>query len=528
MHRFQVICRQMCSAVNKDQINVLDAARFYAPHLGVPQSKVYKWLLQNRSLVELDRTETLKKVAFLKYVNVTMSEIFEKPKILQCHLITLENRTTILRECGVLEALNLNVVSSSLRLMRNSVARLKQFRLIPADLNMYDQMKRQFDLTVEPQFRWDDQSKVCDMRASFIDEFLFQRLGITETERQKLWTSYSKIKNKSFGHTQRVIDVLQHDYKFSRDRLLANMYLLHADPENLLRFPEHVTSVAGIEFKELALKYPKLVMINHVTFAKTIALLKEHNIPESELLKCLCVLTLSPNTIEQRIERLKSVKEFEVLGKHPRVLKLIHHQKKASIRLEYLQQLKVRCASLDVLSSHSGNFERYVRDGCDRTKGRDTAHFLKNMFGEPGTAALEQMKRHPNWFHVPIVQMKDTIEALLKQKFTTSDMLDNIHILLYPLGRIEEKLTVLDTDAKINEELGVDVGKANSSQKLALALYLIEMDFHFTGDGVWPEQMQQSDSSSSITIELPKTLSTEYKFGKKPAANATDKEHSCR
>lgn len=76
---------------------------------------------------------------------------------------------------------------------------------------------------------------------------------------------------------------------------------------------------------------------------------------------------------------------------------------------------------------------RYVREGCDRTKGKDTAHFLKAMFGEGGEAALQKIKRHPNWFHVPIVQMKDTVEALVKRQYTNEDILDNVHILLYPL-----------------------------------------------------------------------------------------------
>ncbi|XP_049533021.1 transcription termination factor 5, mitochondrial [Anopheles darlingi] len=518
----KVFRRSFSSAVrSSNPLSVNDAAKFYAPHFGVSVSTMYKWLQQNPSVIELDREDTAKKVLYLKHVNVTADEIFQKPQILSYHLVTLENRTTIMRECGLVETLDLNIICNSLRLLRKSIDQLKRHQLIPKDLNMYEQLKRQFEHPIEPRFRWDDQTVLQDMRVPFIDEFLSQRLTLTEADREKLWKSYSKIKYKSFGHTQRVLDILQYEYKFSRDKLIANMYLLHADPENLLRYPEQVPAIGGIELKELAVKYPKIVMVNHATVAKTIAILNQHSIPEAELLKCLCILTLAPSTIEKRIERLKSVKEFEVLAKHPRVLKLIQYQTKATIRLEYLQQLKVRCASLDVLSSHSQNFERYVREGCDRTKGKDTAHFLKAMFGEGGEAALQKIKRHPNWFHVPIVQMKDTVEALLKQQYTNDDILDNVHILLYPLNRIEEKLQVLANKAKVNEDLGLDVSQASQTQKLALALYLIELEFHFTGDGVWPEQMQQSDSTSSITIELPESLSTEYKFGKKPPATTT-------
>ena len=85
-------------------------------------------------------------------------------------------------------------------------------------------------------------------------------------------------------------------------------------------------------------------------------------------------------------------------------------------------------------------------------------------------------------------------------------------------NRIEEKLTALESgDPKLQEEMGVELYRADKTQLLALALYLVELEFHFTGDGVWPEQVQQSDSSSTINVELPSSLSGEYKFGKKPS-----------
>lgn len=59
-----------------------------------------------------------------------------------------------------------------------------------------------------------------------------------------------------------------------------------------------------------------------------------------------------------------------------------------------------------------------------------------------------------------------------------------------------------------------------ATQMLALCLYTIEMDFHFTGDGIWPEQIQHSDSSTTTNIELPKSLSKDYKFGKKPSTQS--------
>ncbi|XP_052902815.1 transcription termination factor 5, mitochondrial [Anopheles moucheti] len=517
MLRSRIFYRTMCTKVVKENASSLDTARLYAPYIGAQYREVQKWLLNNPALLELDRKETVKKLSYLKYVHVTPDEILEQPNVLLNHLITLENRTTILRECGVVEGLTLNAIANYLKLIRRSMGVLKRNHLIPKDLDMYEQLKRQFECTVEPTLRWDDRTLLQDMRIAFYNEFFKKRLDFGAPEIDKLWKSYSKIKHKSFGHTQRVIDILQYDYHFSRDKLVANMYLLHADPENLLRFPTEVPSIGGMELKEVIAKYPKITMVNHGSVKRVCDILKQLDIPDGEVLKCLAIFTLSPRTIEYRLERLTHVKEFEVLMKHPRVLRLIQYHTKAAIRLEYLQQLKVRCASLDVLSSNSQSFERYVRDGCDRTKGKDTGYVLKHIFKERGEAAVQMIKRHPNWFHVPVLQMQETVDQLLNKKFTLNDICNNIHILLYPLNRIEEKLTLLqNADPKLQEELGVELYRANRTQILALALYLVELEFHFTGDGVWPEQMQQSDASSTINVELPSSLSTEYKFGKKP------------
>ncbi|XP_035898956.1 transcription termination factor 5, mitochondrial [Anopheles stephensi] len=523
MLRLRTFYRTFCQKVAKESATSPDVARLYAPHIGAEYRVVQKWLLNNPALLELDQDETVKKLCYLKYVHVTPDEILEQPQVLFNHLITLENRTTILRECGLVEGLTLNAIGNYLKLIRKSIVLLKRNHLIPKDLDMYEQLKRQFECAVEPKLQWDDRTLLQDMRIRFFNEFLTKRLDFGAAELEKLWKSYSKIKHKSFGHTQRVIDILQYDYKFSRDKLVANMYLLHADPENLLRFPVEVPTIGGIELKELVVRNPKIMMVNHSSVKQVIGILKQLDIPDGEVLKSLALFTLSPKTIEYRLERLMAVKEFEVLTKHPRVLRLIQYHTKAALRLEYLQQLKVRCASLDVLSSNSQNFERYVREGCDKTKGKDTGHVLKHIFKERGEAALKLIKRHPNWYHVPVLQMQETVDALLKKKFTLDDIFNNIHVLLYPLNRIEEKLTLLQNgDPKLQDELGVELYRANKTQLLALALYLVELDFHFTGDGVWPEQVQQSDSSSTINVELPSSLSGEYKFGKKPpSANSS-------
>lgn len=57
------------------------------------------------------------------------------------------------------------------------------------------------------------------------------------------------------------------------------------------------------------------------------------------------------------------------------------------------------------------------------------------------------------------------------------------------------------------------------SQILGLCLYYIELEYHFTGDGIWSETgpVQHTDSFTTVLPEMPKSLTKNYKYGVKPA-----------
>lgn len=485
---------------------------------------MYSYLAKNQFLVDLDPGDVCRKIAYFKYLNATTDEILAYPKLFLLHLITIENRTTILRECGFVESLNLLAISKYITIIKQQIKALKNNRLIPFDLNMMDQLRKQFDMEINPNIDYSDEMRLHTIREHFLDAFLRARLQLTDDELNRLWKSYSKVKNKSFGHTQKVVDILQHDLKLTREKIVGNLYLLHADPENLLRYPEVVPSVAGMDIKQVMVKQPKIMMIPCEKVKDLLGHLRAYGIDEVAVIKYSTIMTLSPDTVLARLKQLKNTKEFEVLAKHPRITKLIAYQTKAAIRLDFLQQLKVRCASLNVLASHSQSFERYVREGYDRTKGRDIAHYLNTVFRQQGTDAPEQVKRHPNWFHVPPAQMQETLDYLRSKHFSLDEIYENVQILLYPLSRIVHKLDQLmecKRTKKRHDDLGIELASVTPSQMLSLCLYMIELDFHFTGDGIWPDQVQQSDSSTFTNIELPKSLNKDYKFGKKPSLSSS-------
>jgi len=71
------------------------------------------------------------------------------------------------------------------------------------------------------------------------------------------------------------------------------------------------------------------------------------------------------------------------------------------------------------------------------------------------------------------------------------------------------------------EELQLPVADFNSlsnNEILTLILYLIESEFHFTGDGIWTEQhTHHVENFNNLLPDFPESLNKVYKYGVKPA-----------
>lgn len=74
---------------------------------------------------------------------------------------------------------------------------------------------------------------------------------------------------------------------------------------------------------------------------------------------------------------------------------------------------------------------------------------------------------------------------------------------------IEEKLQQMRNDPEILEY------SVSQTQLLGLCLYYIELEYHFTGDGIWEEPFQQIDTFVTPLPEIPVSLTRSYRYGQK-------------
>lgn len=112
---------------------------------------------------------------------------------------------------------------------------------------------------------------------------------------------------------------------------------------------------------------------------------------------------------------------------------------------------------------------------------------MKQFFKKTDIEIRTKLQRHPYWLNVSLVTMLNSLEYL-QINFTEADIYSNIHLILYPVSKIKSKL----------KEIEVQNYGITKSQMLSLCLYLIEVEYYFTGDGIWSESIEKDNSLSSV------------------------------
>lgn len=199
------------------------------------------------------------------------------------------------------------------------------------------------------------------LRQALLNAYLRERLQMDEADLQKMWRVYSRVRHKSFRSVQDIIELLTTEFKFPRERLLKNCFLLHGDADNVRRILDEIPTISGHDIREIGFRRPKILMSTCDGLKQTLEHVRVFGISEESVLRCLEVLTLGPDTVLERLRDLNEIEQFKVLVSNPRVLRLVHYQNKARLRLDYLNQLKVRCASLHILSCGSEAFAKWVK-----------------------------------------------------------------------------------------------------------------------------------------------------------------------
>lgn len=398
-------------------------------------------------------------------------------------------------------------------LVRKPVRLLKAYQYIPSDIDVPKSFLSYLN-EPPPPFEslssnddWNNRSFV-DVQLAVLRHYLQWRLEMQPHELDSIIKTYCRLKHRSFRLIEKSLKILEEEVGFSKEKIRRHGYLIYSHPGNTLDTLNDIKTLGGMDIKTLFLRYPKIVVSSTDTLIKTAQHLHDFGIPDAAIQRHPEVFTLGSDTVFRRLAALQSVPEFSGLAKNPRVLRLVHYQRKAYCRVNYLQELKVRCASLHLLSSPQAYFDRYVREGSDRTRGDDITKFLAVELDATETRIRKLLQRHPYWCYVPLMTVRDTMDFLLNRGFTRDQILYSIHALLYSRSQLAKELDALSSHEELNfvcptyqqpstleSQHQKKVCYLLPEHRLALCLYFIERNFHFSGDGIWADTIASGVTS---------------------------------
>ena len=126
-------------------------------------------------------------------------------------------------------------------------------------------------------------------------------------------------------------------------------------------------------------------------------------------------------------------------------------------------------------------FSAIIQQRAQLRVSDEALNYLSNHTGQPKGKVKDLLRSHPQSRQLGNENMKQVIELLELQGFTSEQIYNGMHLVLYPLTLVADKLKELPNrpDMQPIEETMME------SNILQIVLYLLEEQFMFTGNGVF-------------------------------------------
>ncbi|CAK1599837.1 unnamed protein product [Parnassius mnemosyne] len=477
------VCR-LCKYLNIDEIK--------AKHLLVKQPVLKK--LNEENIKGL--LETFDELGFSKDVMISY------PALCSLLPVTLKFRYKVLQECGIENVTPAHLLSYLNLVKQNTIGQLKSDGLILNCVNVENRLASymtQWPTSLTTLVYGDVNTiSLYSLRLKIIQRYLELMLDLSCDEFYRGLKTYPTIKHRPLKVINETLNILQTELMIPHYKIKSNLYLIHADPDNLKNILYKFRSIGGIDIKEIVRLHPKIAMKSYYSMLEIRKVLQEFNVSNEAQMRCFEIYTLSPKTVRERLQKAQSIPEFCTYSNHPRFLKMIYYNKTAMKRLLKLYSFNKKCLSLNILSGSAAHYETYEKSPGDRLgKGKDLVFCISQALGctFKSSDIRQAIKRHPFWINIPLVQIKFVFDKLIN-KFSPQDIYDNCPILLYPWNKIKDVINILEKNQahiQLYHE-SLDLSQLSSSQKLSLVLYLLEKNHYFTGNGVWNEDKNKSNA----------------------------------
>ncbi|KAI5634779.1 transcription termination factor 5, mitochondrial-like [Phthorimaea operculella] len=482
-------------------------------HLNITEIQAEYLSLKQPVVKKLTETKIKELIDTLEELGYPKNSLLEEPLLFGMLPITLKFRHQVLCECAFQEVSIKHILSYLPLVKQKTIGYLKNRNEIPAVINIENRLASymtQWPTSLTTLIYGDiNDCTLHVLRLKIIQRYLELVLDLTKEEFERGIETYPTIKHRPLAVINETLKILQSQIMMPPHKIKNNLYLIHADPDNLKNIIYKLKTIGGIDIKEVLRLHPKLATKNYTTLVEIRKVLQEYEISNEAQMRCFEIYTLSPTTIRDRLEKAKTIPEFSAFFKHPRFLRMIHFKNTAMKRLAKLYDNNKKCLSLNILSGSSAHYETFEKAPGDRMgKVKDLVFCISQSLGSKYKKSdiRNKIKRHPFWLNIPLVQVQYVYQKL-SAEFSPEDIYHNCPILLYPWSKIREALNLLKRNP--NEGLlrlfgeNLDLNQLNKSQTLSLVLYLLEKNHYFTGNGVWIEE--KNKTIDTVMAELVKS-----------------------
>lgn len=465
--------------------------------INISKTRAEYLAIRHPVIKKMDETKVKELIAILHDLGYPKEALVEEPLLFSLLPVTLRYRYKTLNECGITNITPAHIASYLTLVKQKTIGELKKSGEIQSIMNVENRLASymtQWPTSLTTLINDDVNNYTLQMlRLKIMQRYLELVLDLTHEEFDRAICTYPTIKHRPLEVINETLTMLQSQIMLNSSKIKSNMYLVHANPDNLKQLIYNFRSIGGIDIKEVIRLYPKTAIKSFSSFTAIQDILQEYGISNEAQKKCIQIYTLGPRTLRERLENAKTIPEFSTFFYHPRFLKIIYSKKSAMKRLMTLYSNNKKCISLNILSGSSARFELFEKAPGDRfAKGTDLIFCLTQALGKTYTSSEVRhiLKRHPFWINIPVVQVKFVHQQLSKE-YTPKDIFENCPILLYPWNKVKEALLIINKRQKAVQSKPLEhlnMNELNDSQKLSLALYFLENDHYFSGNGVWTEE----------------------------------------
>ncbi|XP_032685871.1 transcription termination factor 5, mitochondrial isoform X2 [Odontomachus brunneus] len=398
---------------------------------------------------------------------------------------TLEHRINVLKDIGVQEV-SVTQINKLLSYLNKSVLKFKKLTNIPLDQDIRKNISSRLCGSPTNMYELDlsnNRMKTRDYYNKCLLSCKTQIFNLPNLDDTVLLKN--DIKHKSISMIAETLKVLRLDLDYDDKYITSNPKIILAPAENvrLLLNIFKDTGLVGLSIEKVLREHPYLLFEDANNMKQLTESFKRYNIPDKYAHRSMKIFTLSNEVFVKRIRMIMKHPDLHLWYKYPRILQIVFHKNMVMDRVKYLHYMnRIKWAHTQTVLMQENQLDRFVHYGTSTLMSSKPLQYLLNTklkIQLTNVGLIKKLMKHPHWKTANFNDIKKMLDYLI-ENFTIDEIYQNIHIILYSRSAVEEMLTELRQKYSQSTEYSF-----TNSQYLALCLYMLEKDTHFTGDGIW-------------------------------------------